>query len=84
MGLLKDVCVQYRETVPPEDAMVHMVKAGGMIAVAGMVAQFRVDPEHTVRLYNAAVDGMAAEIKKIRDNGTDADSTAGSEEDKNS
>lgn len=61
------VCMRYMLNVPdPKESGVHMVKAGGTVAAAGMMQQSGIAPEHTERLYKAAVDGMAAEVKKIR------------------
>lgn len=61
------LCLRYRAEMPDtEQYPIHMVKAGGMVAAAGMMSQLGVPPEQTERLYKAAVDGMAAEAERIR------------------
>jgi predicted enzyme related to lactoylglutathione lyase len=67
MEEMMGLCLRYRATMADTtEFSVHMVKAGGMVASAGMMTQLGVPPEHTERLYQAAVDGMAAEAAKIK------------------
>jgi hypothetical protein len=66
MEEMMGLCLRYRATMADTtEFSVHMVKAGGMVASVGMMTQLGVPPEHTERLYQAAVDGMAAEAEKI-------------------
>jgi hypothetical protein len=67
MEEMMGLCLRYRGTMTDKTEFpIHMVKAGGMVAYAGMMTQLGVPPEHTERLYQAAVDGMAAEAERIR------------------
>ncbi|MFZ4506053.1 MAG: hypothetical protein ACOYNK_06860 [Microbacteriaceae bacterium] len=67
MEEMMGLCLRYRATMADTtEFSVHLVKAGGMVASAGMMTQFQVPPEHTERLYQAAVDGMAAAAAKIK------------------
>lgn len=67
MKQMFDMALRYKaESSDQAEADIHLVKAGGMIAATGMMVQLKVPPEHTERLYLAAVNGMAAEARKIR------------------
>jgi len=55
------------EIQDPDEADIHLVKAGGMLAAAGMSSQLKIPPEHAERMYLAAVEGMAAEARKIKE-----------------
>lgn len=62
-----ELVVRYKAEAPnPADADVHAIKAGGMVAAAGIMSQLRIPPEHAERMYHAAVDGMVAEAKAIK------------------
>ena len=67
MEQMFDIAIRYKAESPdPNDADIHLVKAGGMIAAAGMMSQLKVPRKHAERMYLAAANGMAAEARKIR------------------
>ncbi len=66
MGLVAAVCMKYMLTAPDkETASIHMVKAGGILAAAGIGSQLNVPPEHAEAIYKAGVDAMFEAAKKI-------------------
>lgn len=67
MELMAVVCVKYIHDAPDkEEANMHMVKAGGMLAAAGIGSQLNVPPEHAETIYKAGVDAMFEVARKIR------------------
>lgn len=67
MEKMFELVVRYKAESPdPADADVHAIKAGGMVAAAGIMSQLQIPTAHAVRIYNAAVDGMVAEAKAIK------------------
>lgn len=63
-----DVAIRHKaEMSDTDDADIHLVKAGAMLAATGMMAQLKLPHEHAERMYMAAVEGMAAEARKIKE-----------------
>lgn len=63
-----ELVVRYKAEAPnPADADVHAIKAGGVVAAAGIMSQLRIPPEHAERMYLAGVNGMAVEARKIKE-----------------